>query len=176
MVQVAPGMAQVRGRHRPATQAPVQQSFTPLQAPPDGWQLAARQVPLAQVPPVQQSCVATQPPPGNAQPSAEAQRPLTQLPEQQSAGLTHASFVIAQVHAPSRHSPLQHSFDDAHPSTSGLHTTWQRLLRHSPLQQSASELHAPPSSLHEGGVIMVVPQPAAVTASHSASGRRMQAR
>lgn len=145
-VQFAPAMVQVTGRHRPETQEPVQQSFVSLHARPEGWQLALRQTLLAHVPPVQQSPVATQPPPGIEQPSMDAHRPATQLPEQHNAGLTQASFVIAHVHAPSRHSPLQHSFDDAQPSMSGLHTTWHSPPRHSPLQQSASEAQFPPSS------------------------------
>lgn len=98
------------------------------------------------MPPVQQSPVATQPPPGIEQPSIDAHFPPTQLPEQHSAGFTQLSFVMPHVHAPSRHSPLQHSFDDAQPSMSGLHTTWQSPPRHSPLQQSASVEHFPPSS------------------------------
>lgn len=139
-------MVQVTGRHSPETHEPVQQSFVSLHARPDGWQLALRQTLLAHVPPVQQSPVVRQPAPGIEHPSMDAHRPATQLPEQHSAGFTQLSFVIAQVHAPSRHSPLQHSFDDAQPSMSGLHTTWHSPPRHSPLQQSASEEHVPPSS------------------------------
>jgi len=75
------------------------------------------------VPPVQQSSVVRHPAPGIAQPSMAAHRPLTQLPEQHSAGFTQLSFVMPHVHAPSRHNPLQHSFDDVQPSMSGLHTT-----------------------------------------------------
>lgn len=145
-MQLEPAIVHATGRHRPETQEPVQQSFVSLHARPEGWQLALRQTLLAQVPPVQQSPVVRQPAPGIAQPSMDAHRPPTQLPEQHNAGFTQLSFVIPQVHAPSRHSPLQHSFDDAQPSMSGLHTTWHSPPRHSPLQQSASDVHAPPSS------------------------------
>jgi hypothetical protein len=80
-----------------------------------------------------------------------------QLPEQHKAGLMHDSPAIAQVHAPSRQLPLQHSFDDAQPSTSGLQGSRHRPSRHSPRQQSDRELQRPPSGWHIG-VITVCPQ------------------
>lgn len=116
---------------------------------------------------MQQSPFETQPPPGieHALPNA-SHWPFTQLPEQHSDGFTQASPPAAQAHAPSRHNPLQHSFDDSHPSTSGRHTARHSPLRHSPLQQSAFEEQVEPSSLHVGVVVIVVPQPTSSRKSH----------
>ena len=166
IVQVAPDAMHASGRQSPETQAPVQQSFVPLHAPPPCRHVEERHTPPAHVPPVQQSPPETQPPPGieHVLPNA-SHWPFTQLPEQHSAGFTQASPPAAQVQAPSRHSPLQHSFDDSQPSTSGRHRARHNPPRHSPLQQSVFDEQVEPSSTQVGAFI-VVPQPTSRTPSH----------
>lgn len=163
MVHIALAATHVAGRHKPDTQRPWQQSFVSLHAPPLVRQLAERHTPPEHVSPVQQSLESVQPPPAAEQPERSWHMPPTQLPEQHTPDVTHDSPPIAQTQAPSRHNPLQHSFDDEQPSTSGRHTTWQMPARHSPLQQSANDEHVWPTGLHIGSVGFVMPHERANT-------------
>jgi hypothetical protein len=156
-VQAMPAAVQLPGRHSPATHRPSQQLALSLQAPPGMRHVGDRHTPPTHDEPWQQSPFDRQPSPGVPHPPP-TQRPERQLPEQQNAGLTHDSPAMAQVHAPSRHSPLQHSFDELQPSTNGLHGSRHRPSRHSPRQQSDRLEQRPPNAWHIG-VITVWPHP-----------------